>query len=186
MGKRDNEVITLGSGKLYIAEYAGTIPADATLEVAGNLLGHISGGASLEYKPEFYRAEDDLGMVAKTRITKEEVTLKSGIMTWNGNTLAKLSATARVTENTTTGKRLLKVGGLKNDDGKQFILRFLHEDATDGNVRITIVGQSKSGFALAFAKDKETVVDAEFTANPSIDSDGTLITIEEEIDIVAG
>lgn len=186
MGKRDNEVVTLGSGELYLAEYAGSIPADATLEASANLLGHISGGASLEYKPGFYTAKDDLGKVSKTRITEEEVTLKSGIMTWNGNTLSKLAATGRVTENTETGKRTLKIGGLGQDNGKEYVLRFLHKDAIDGDLRVTIVGKNKSGFSLAFAKDKETVVDAEFTANPSIDSDGTLVIIEEDIDVVQG
>ena len=43
-----------------------------------------------------------------------------------------------------------------------------------------IVGQNEAGFTLAFAKDKETVVDAEFKASP-MDSEGTLIHYEEEI-----
>ena len=45
------EQIKLGSGDLYIAAFSDTIPADATLEVAGNQVAHIKGGASLEYKP---------------------------------------------------------------------------------------------------------------------------------------
>ena len=112
MGKRDKEVITLGSGKLYITEYVGTIPTDLLLETSDNLIGYISGGASLQYTPESYTATDDLGYAQKTVITAEEVLLTSGIMTWNGQTLEKLSATGRVTENTTTGKRTLKIGGV--------------------------------------------------------------------------
>ena len=88
----------LGSGYLYITEFTTAIPADGDFEVAANKLGYIEGGASLEYKPTFYTAKDDLGLVTKTVITDEEVTLKSGICTLNGNTLKKLSATARVTE----------------------------------------------------------------------------------------
>ena len=165
----------LGSGKLYITEFTDTIPANETFEVTANLLGYISGGASLEYKPTYYTAKDDLGLITKEVITDEEATLKSGICTLDGNTISKLCATARVTENTTAHTRTVKVGGISNDNGKQYALRFVH---TDGNIRVTIVGKNQSGFTLAFAKDKETVVDAEFKAQPH-DADGTLIVYEE-------
>ena len=49
----------------------------------------------------------------------------------------------------------------------------------DGDVRVTVVGKNQSGFTLAFAKDKETVIDAEFKAQPH-DTEGTLIKYEEE------
>lgn len=177
--KRTTETITLGSGKMYIAEYTGTIPEKETLEVDGNLLGYIKGGAELEYTPEFYVATDDLGIVQKQIITEEEAILKTGIMTWNAATLAKLATTSRVTE--AEGIRTLKVGGIANQNGKKYILRFVHKDAADGDVRITIVGQNTSGFTLSFAKDEETVIDAEFKAMPNLDSEGTLILFEEEM-----
>lgn len=186
MPKRNKETITLGSGKLYAVEYTGSIPVDATIETAANLLGLISGGASLEYKPEFYNAKDDLGIVSKEIITAEDVLLKSGIMTWNADTLNKLTSTGRVTENTTTGKRQIKIGGINNSNGKNYILRFVHTDAVDGNVRLTIVGKNQSGFTLGFAKDKETVIDAEFKANPKLDTEGTLVIYEEDIDVAQG
>ena len=174
MSKRsETETLTLGSGKLYIDEFSGTLPENTEEK----LLGLIQGGATLEYKPEFYTAEDDFGLVQKTIITKEEVTLKSGLCTWNGNTLAKLCQTARVTD--AAGKRTVKIGGGAKDNGETSVLHFVHEDATDGDVRVTIVGKNQAGFSLAFAKDKETVVDAEFKAQPH-DSDGTLIRYEEE------
>lgn len=177
------EKIVLGSGKLYVSEFTSgsAIPDNATLEVDTNLLGLIQGGASLEYKPKFYEAIDDLGLQKKTVLTEEEVTLKSGVMTWCGKTLAKLCATARVTE--AAGKRTVKIGGVNNQDGKMYVIRFVHEDAIDGDIRVTIVGNNQAGFTLAFAKDKETVVDAEFKAQP-LDTDGTLIIYEEEIPIV--
>lgn len=179
MPKRDQETITLGSGKLYAVEYTDTIPEHNVIETSANLIGLISGGAEVVYEPEFYTAKDDLGIVQKTIITDEEVTLRSGIMTWNGNVLAKLAATARVSES--AGKRTLKVGGIANNNGKQYLLRFVHEDSVDGDVRVTIVGQNVSGFTVSFAKDEETVVDAEFKASPKIDTDGTLLLFEEEI-----
>jgi len=174
------EKIVLGSGKLYIMEFTGTIPDNATLEAEDNLLGLIQGGASLEYKPTYYEAKDDLGLVSKVILTEEEVTFKSGIMTWCGTTLAKLCSTARVTEDTLTGKRTVKIGGLNNQDGKKYVLRFVHEDKVDGDIRVTIVGNNQAGFTLAFAKDKETVIDAEFKALP-MDNEGTKIIYEEEI-----
>lgn len=175
---RENERIVLGSGKVYVAEFAGTIPENSVLETDANLLGLIQGGATLEYKPEFYTAEDDLGLISKTIITKEEATFKSGIMTWCGKTLQKLCATARITE--AENKRTVKIGGQLNDDRKSYVIHFVHEDTTDGDVRVTIIGKNQAGFSLAFAKDKETVIDAEFKAAPH-DSEGTLIVYEEEI-----
>lgn len=180
-----NKKIVLGSGKLYATIFDGeTIPENTTLEVDTNLLGLISGGATLTYEPEYYTASDDLGIAVKKMITTETVTLTSGIMTWNGATLAKLVNTGRVDE-TKAGKRTVKIGGVGNYDGKQYVLRFVHEDAQEGDIRITIVGANEAGFEMAFTKDEETVIDAEFTAFP-LDDDGTLIIYEEEDATVAG
>lgn len=179
--KRTKKTITLGSGDLYIDEFTGEIPSDESIETEEKRAGYIQGGASIEYKPEFYTAEDDQGMVKKTIITKEEAKLKSGIMTWNTNTLKQLSATGRITEDKENGKRKIKIGGIANNDNKSYVIRFVHKDKVDGDVRLTIVGKNTAGFTLAFAKDKETVIDAEFEALPS-DEEGTLIILEEEIE----
>jgi len=104
--------------------------------------------------------------------------LKSGIMTWNGETLKKLCSTATVT--TESGKRVVKIGGASNFDGKSYIIHFVHEDEIDGDIRVTIVGSNEAGFEIAFAKDKETVINAEFKAQPH-DTNGTLIVYEEEV-----
>ncbi len=181
MGKRTKDTITLGSGNLYISLFTGNIPTNEEIEKEENLAGYIQGGAELEYKPEFYTAEDDLGKVKKTIITKEEAKIKSGVMTWNGETLKKLCATGRVTEDKQNGVRTVKIGGISNNDNKRYIIHFVHKDSVDGDVRLTIVGKNTAGFNLAFAKDKESVIDAEFEAAPS-DNEGTLITYQEEID----
>lgn len=170
--------IVLGSGKLYVAEYTNTIPEDATIEVDGNLLGLISGGATLEYTPSFYEAKDDLGLVSKKFITEEDAILKSGILTWNGNTLAKLCATGRVSE--TDALRTVKIGGAGNYTGKKYVIHFVHEDDVDGDVRITIVGSNEAGFEMQFQKDTETIINAEFKAQPH-DDEGTLVIYKEEI-----
>ncbi len=184
MSKRTNDTITLGSGKLYVKEFTGEIPEYTDLETEENRLAWIKGGAALNYTGEFYDAEDDLGMVSKRKINAENVTLTSGIMTWNGKTLEKLCSTARVEEG--NGKRTVKIGGVNNDSGKQYIIHFLHEDKVDGNVRLTLVGQNTSGFTLTFAKDNETVIDAEFSAvKGKLDKEGTLVIYEEEMDAAA-
>lgn len=177
-----DEKIVLGSGTLYCVEFSDTLPENNTIEQDTNILGYIKGGASIEYVPTYYEAKDDLGKVSKVVITEEEATLKSGIMTWNGNTLGKLSNTARVTED--GGKRIVKIGGIGNDNGKKYAIHFLHEDPKDGDVRVTIVGQNQAGFTLAFVKDQETVIDAEFKAQPQ-DSEGTLILYTEDIGILS-
>lgn len=179
--KRSKETITLGSGKLYITEFDSKsgIPEKEVLETEENRIGWIKGGAELGYTPEYYTAEDDLGMVKKRVIQSEEVTLKSGIMTWNGETFKKLCNTGRITEK--EGIRTIKIGGSGNYDGKSYIIHFVHTDKVDGDVRVTIVGQNTAGFTLAFAKDAETVIDAEFNALPC-DNEGTLVIVQEEID----
>lgn len=178
----NKESIVLGSGDLYCTEFQGTdtaIPADDVIETEDSRLGHIKGGAEIEYAPEFYEAKDDMGKVSKVIITEEEATLKSGIMTWCGTTLEKLCQTARVTEN--EGKRTVKIGGVGNATGKKYLLRFVHKDEQDGNIRVTVVGNNQAGFTIAFAKDSETVIDAEFKAQP-MDKEGTLILYEEDMD----
>lgn len=180
--KRDAEVITLGSGDLMIKEYSDVMPAYTDFDVTTNLLGRIQGGATLEYKGEWYEAKDDTGKAVKTIITEEEATLKSGIITWNGKTLTKLCSTARVTE--ADGIRTVKIGGVGNHDGKSYALCFHHTDKTDGDVWIVIRAVNQGGFSLAFAKDKETVIDAEFKCLPQ-DDEGTLIQYIEEIEATA-
>lgn len=176
--KRDAEVITLGSGDLMIKEYTDSIPAYTEFKEETDLLGRIQGGATLEYSGEWYEAKDDTGKVVKTIITDEEATLKSGIITWNGKTLTKLCSTARVTES--GGIRTVKIGGAGNYDGKSYAICFHHTDKVDGDVWLVVRAVNQGGFSLAFAKDKETVIDAEFKCLPQ-DDEGTLIQYIEEI-----
>ena len=171
--------IVLGSGLLYIQEFTGELPENSVLEQEENLIGFIQGGASLEYAPSYYTAKDDLGYVSKVILTEEEVTMKSGVMTWNGNTLDKLSDTARITEDKEKKIRVARIGGAGNQKGKKYVIHFHHKDEADGDIRVSIVGNNQAGFTIAFAKDKETVIDAEFKAQP-MDSEGTLIYYEEE------
>lgn len=172
----DADSIVLGSGDVYVMEFSGELPEDTAIEVESNRLGYIQSGASIEYKPTFYEAKDDFKKKVKTIVTEEEATFKTGIFTWFGKTLEKLCSTARVTES--EGVRTVKIGGPGNNNGKSYVIHFVHKDKADGDVRVTIVGKNQSGFTLAFAQDKETVIDAEFKAEPC-DDDGTLIVYKE-------
>lgn len=177
--KRNAEVITLGSGDLMIKEYDGkNMPAYSDFNVETDLLGRIQGGATLEYEGTWYEAKDDTGKAVKVIITEETATLKSGIITWNGKTLGILVATGRVTDDGT--KRTVKIGGIGNANGKSYAICFHHHDPVDGDVWIVIRAVNQGGVSIAFAKDKETVIDAEFKCLP-MDNEGTLITYVEEI-----
>jgi len=181
--KRDAEVITLGSGTLMYKEYTDTMPAYTEFKEETDLLGRILGGATLEYKGTWYEVKDDSGKIVKTIITDEEATLKSGVLTWNGETLAKLCSTARVTD--ADGIRTVKIGGVGNYNGKSYAICFHHVDKVDGDCWIVIRGVNQGGFSLSFAKDKETVIDAEFKCLPQ-DNDGTLIQYIEQIGASVG
>jgi hypothetical protein len=187
MGKGSKEKVTLGSGKLYISEFTGTMPSFAEmLEKMVNKehqAGYIKGGANVEYKPTMTTEKDDLGYIVKEVLTEEEAIFKTGLFTWNGQTLQKLCATARMSTITVNGKtyRQLKIGGTANDDGKQYVVLFVHEDPVEGNCYLVIVGRNSAGFTITFAADSATVIDAEFTCKPQ-DEEGTLIQFIEEID----
>lgn len=178
--EKKTERIVLGSGHLYVAEFTGELPDLITIEKAENRLGYIQGGAALDYKPSFYEAKDDFGKITKVIMTDEEATMKSGVLTWDGNTLTKICDTARVDETSKPGYRIVRIGGVGNQKGKKYIILFVHEDKTDGDIRVMIVGNNQAGFSFAFLKDKETVVDVEFKAQP-MDEEGTLIYYEEEL-----
>ena len=180
----NKESIVLGSGDLYCTEFEGTykdLQTNEALDTEELRLGSIKGGEEIEYTPSYYEAKDDMGKVSKVIITEEEATFKSGIMTWCGTTLQKLCQTARVTEDKAKKKRIVKIGGIGNADGKRYVIHFVHKDPVDGDVRVTIVGNNQAGFTIAFAKDSETVIDAEFKAQP-VDKEGTLILYEEDMD----
>lgn len=176
--RKDPDKIVLGSGNLLCKEFTDVMPAYTDFDDEADLLGRIQGGATLEYKGEWYTAKDDSGKATKTIITDEEVLLKSGVMTWNGASLAKLCSTARVTES--GGIRTVKIGGVGNHDGKSYALCFHHIDKVDGDIWCMIRGVNQGGFSFAFAKDKETVIDVEFSAL-AMDDEGTLIQYHEQI-----
>lgn len=187
MKKGTKEKVTLGSGKVYMDEFT-KLPETfaellAELMTSAKQAGWIKGGASIEYKPTMTTEKDDLGHIVKEVLTEEEATFKTGLFTWNAETLQKLSATAEITteKDEKSGKeyRILRVGGTDNDDGKMYVILFVHEDPVEGNCYLVIVGRNSAGFTITFAADSATVIDAEFNCKPQ-DDRGTLIQFVEE------
>ena len=179
------DYITLGSGKLYLKLFEGTVPTYTELCKEENRFGYIKNGASIEYTPTFSEVQDDLGFVSKTVIQEEAAILKAGVMTFGPNSLAKLSDTARV--ETSGNVTTMKIGGANNSTGEKYVICFHHHDAEDNrDIYIMIVGKNTAGFSLSFAKDAETVIDAEFKCLPNLDEEGTLIQYVEVIGATQG
>lgn len=182
MSKRQEKEIVLGSCKVFAKVYAGTQPTLEEMKIEANLLGLIKGGASIVYKPTYYEAKDDLGLQSKQALTEEEATVKCGVMTWNGKTINTLTDTGRVSEK--DGIRNVKIGGINNQKREKYCILLYHEDKVDGDVWVFVVGNNQAGFELSFAKDKETVIDAEIKCS-AMDGEGTLIDYNEQIETIA-
>ena len=175
------EEYTLGSGDLFIKEYtAGTAVTAEDVITNGERLGEIKGGASLEYTTETKEDSSDLGRTKIVIISKEDVVLKSGVMTWNGKTLEKLCQTARVTKDDSAKKRTIKIGGLANAANKSYAVAFQYKGDGKKGLTVLIVGKNTAGFTVSFSSDNATVIDAEFKAQ-ALDNDGTLVVIEETV-----
>lgn len=157
-----NEEIIFGACDVYMSEFSGVeIPEDADVETEDALVGHTSGGASIEYKPTPYDVENSYGQVVRRFITKEEITAKTGLLTWEMKKLALLS-TAKIKEDAVKKQRVLAFGG-KGNKLKSVLIRFVHEKENGKKLRFTMIGQGGNGFTVAF-DTKETSIDAELQA----------------------
>ena len=92
----ETERIILGSRYVHMKSFDGKLPSVDEICTDENQISYIQGGATIEYKPSYYTAKDDTRKIQKTVITDEEATMKSGLMTFCGNTLEKICDTARV------------------------------------------------------------------------------------------
>ncbi|ELC8397695.1 hypothetical protein P6P36_01700 [Clostridium perfringens] len=175
------EFITLGSGDLYIKLFeGGAIPEDVAFETEDNKVGEIKGGAEISYAPEIYEVLGDSGVCLKRFILKEEVTFKSGLLTWCLDTLNMICLGGSITKS--NGKETVKIGGSGAKEIKRVALRFVHTLDDGKKIRVTMVGTPSSGFTLTFNPEEETVIDAEFQAMP-MNSEGILLEITKEVDV---
>lgn len=180
MPKRDKKTITVGSALPYLMDYAETVPSIEDICKDEHLLGYIKSGAAVEYTAETEIIKDDLGKVSKIIVTTEEAIVKMGLITWNGETLQKLIDRCKVSTDD-KGRRVTKIGGAGNAQGKYYVLCLHHIDKKDGDLWIMIVGRNTAGATLTLSPDEASPVEPEFTAIPH-DDDGTLIQLTEEQD----
>lgn len=174
---KDKDEIILGAGEVYMAEFSGdVIPEDAEIEKEESNVGHCSGGFSVNYKPTKYDVINQYDKVVKSFITKEEITAKTGILTWDLKNMMMLS-TAELKEDKEKKKRTLTFTG-KGKSLKTVLFRFVHVKENGKKLRFTMIGQGGSGFALEFSS-KELTIDAEISAISKLD--GFLASFEEEL-----
>ncbi len=171
-----SDEIVLGAGEVYMYEFTDDkIPEHDKIETEDHNVGHCSGGFSIDYKPEKYDVKNQYGNTVKSFITKEEITAKTGILTWSLEKLALLS-TAKFVTDKTKKTRTLKFGG--GGALKTILLRFVHTKDNGMKIRFTMIGQGGNGFALEFS-DKELTVDSQITAIEYIKN--FLAEFEEEL-----
>ncbi len=175
--KHDKDEIILGAGEVFIYEFNDTqIPENDVIETDEHNVGHCSGGFTIDYKPTSYEVLNQYEKIVKKFITKEEISAKTGIISWALDKLSLLS-TAEYTVNKEKKTRKLLFTG-KGKSIKTVLLRFVHTKENGKKIRFTMIGQGGSGFALEFSA-KELVVDTEITAINKID--GFLASFEEEL-----
>lgn len=175
--KKNMDEIIFGAGEVYITNYTGyEMPEHTTIEVADNHVGHCQGGFTVEYKPEKYDVKNQYGKVVKTFIKGEDISVKTGVLSWDLKNLEKLS-TAKFTEDKSKNIKKLTFGGTKKSIDT-VLLRFVHEKEDGKKLRFTMIGQAGNGFSMEFA-DKELVIDAEIHAIEKIKN--FLAEIEEEV-----
>lgn len=173
---QETDPIILGSGELYIGKVDNPETADETaVEAALKNLGAIESGCVIKYTPTIKEIESaNRGTVLRI-ITKETLTLNTGIMTWVIDNLAVLSG-GKVTTDATSGTKKMKIGM-----GSLPInyVRFVHKKH-DGSGTLTVNiyrAQAINGFELTLDREKPTTIGYEFSALSS--ADGTLCEIVE-------
>lgn len=173
----NKDEIILGSGEIFMYEFTGdTIPEDKAIETEENNVGYCNSGFKIDYKPKKYDVKNQYGRVVKSFITDEQISAKTGIISWDLSKLALLS-TATFKEDIEKKVRKLTFGG--GGALKPILLRFVHEKDNGKKLRFTMIGQGGNGFGLDFA-EKETSINAEIQGIEKIKN--FLAVFEEEME----
>lgn len=173
----DKNEIILGAGEVFMTKFTGQeVPADSTIETEINNVGHCQGGFTVDYKPTKYDVLNQYEKVVKSFVTKEEISAKTGILSWDLQKLQMLSTGEYSTDAEKKVRKLLFTG--KGKALTTVLLRFVHTKENGKKIRFTMIGQGGSGFSLEFAQ-KELVINAEIAAISVLD--GFLASFEEEL-----
>ncbi len=179
-----NQVI-MGAGKWYLKPYTtGEINLEE-IAVEANLLGYTQGGATVTYTPETYTIEDDIGMIKRTFMVKADAEMKTGLLTFDVQSLAALLSVGQISQNTEKNRNILKLGGGRAEL-RRFAVVFEYEKDKAKNqfIRVGMIATNTAAMEFAFVKDKETVPDITFTAGTN-GVDDTILIFEEDVDSAA-
>ncbi len=158
----NKEEILMGAGEVYMINFDGQeIPEDAEIETDQNNVGHCNSGFAIEYKPELYDVKNQYKKIVKRFVVGEELTIKTGIISWAMEKLAMLSTAKYEADKTKKVKKL--VFGGKNPLAT-VLVRFVHVKGNGKRIRFTAIAQGGNGFALEFSGEKELTIDAQLTA----------------------
>ena len=174
----EKEKVVLGAVDIYVGDYNpnDTFDLDAMTADETKYFGNTQGGATLEYTPEIYTVEDDKGRIKRTHMTKASATLKTGLLTYDAASLSRVLSVGTLT--TPTGKTRLTLPGGKTTLKRKCVVAVYKDDETGEIIKIGMVATNTGALSMAFAKDKETVPEIVFTAEPS-GGNSVLVIIEE-------
>lgn len=176
MSKNKDEII-MGAGEVYMMIYTGgDVPEHSVIETPENNVGHCQGGFSIDYKPENYDVKNQYNTIVRCFVIGEEITTKTGILTWDLKRLEMLSTAKYVIDEIKKVRKLI-FGG--NNPLATVLVRFVHTKENGKKLRWTTIAQGGNGFALEFSGEKELTIDAELV---SIEKQkGWLGEFEEEL-----
>jgi hypothetical protein len=173
--------IALGSGDCYLAEVTSSIDLsdidtvlNATFKTE-NQYGETKNGATLSYSAESNEVVSDLGKLRKRKMNTDSASLGWGNISIGAVEIAPMVATAR-TVTTESGKEVLVLGGLDNDNGKRYMAGFRHIDKADGDIYVVVTGKNTAELSMAFTTSDGTILNPSFSAE-SMDNSGALVYI---------
>lgn len=169
--------ILIGAADVFMYQFDGDkVPEHSVIETAEHSVGHCSSGFTVDYKPTKYEINNHHGNTVKSYVTKEEVSAKTGIMSWDLEKISLLSTGEYTVDKTKKTKTLLFTG--EGKELKTVLVRAVHVKPNGKKLRFTMIGQGGSGFAIAF-ENKEVTVDAELAGIKKVA--GFLASFEEEL-----
>lgn len=182
MTRMQQNAITIGSCDVYIQKYEGgdTLPSDPREVCKGeNHLAHTKGGCQVVLSKETKTFKDDFERISKTIIISTDLKVKLGLLAWNGDTLAKIEASAETSIDEATGLRCTKLGGKSFDDGAIYLVVLHHIDAVDGDCWWMFTGKNTAGIDITYDPENESKVEPEFAGE--VLPDGHLIYFYEQV-----
>ncbi|MDX5474507.1 MAG: hypothetical protein LPK00_03120 [Bacillaceae bacterium] len=179
----EKQEILFGSGDIYVlSDQVSDIDSltDEELEAALVKIGESSGESTLNFTQNFADVRGGaLNQEIASFMTSEEASFNAGIVTFNLEKIAEISA-AYYSES--DGKRVMGLGGKQTVPIRH--LRFVHTKRSDGMKLYLDMfrAQNRSGLQMTFNPEAESVFNFEFKllADPSR-TDGNIVRITEEV-----